>query len=232
MPDKRTRSALEWYRKKGPAGWTANVSAQHGEDLVDTILSINDLGRGVRNGRNDCAATRTKDQTRLATRSRMAWANPHGLHHRRASCSRASPAGRVLAWRGLLWGVRRRSGRCYGSGWRGPAGGCGSCGRAGRLPCACARPCGVRREKTLALATGDERCAAAAAGSSVSAKRIDILLSIGMPSAGVAQSVFPTSVNPSPMTNPRSPRVGSLSVRTTTVRPASLTCTGSSSTRR
>ena len=31
--------------------------------------------------------------------------------------------------------------------------------------------------ETLALATGDERCAAAAAGSSVSAKRIDILLS-------------------------------------------------------
>ena len=38
LPDDRTRSALEWYRKKGAAGWTANVSAQHGEDLVDTIL--------------------------------------------------------------------------------------------------------------------------------------------------------------------------------------------------
>jgi hypothetical protein len=38
LPDERTRSALEWYRKKGPAGWTANISAQHGEDLVDTIL--------------------------------------------------------------------------------------------------------------------------------------------------------------------------------------------------
>jgi AAA domain len=38
LPDERTRSALEWYRKKGSAGWTANVSAQHGEDLVDTIL--------------------------------------------------------------------------------------------------------------------------------------------------------------------------------------------------
>ena len=38
LPDSRTRSALEWYRKKGSAGWTANVSAQHGEDLVDTVL--------------------------------------------------------------------------------------------------------------------------------------------------------------------------------------------------
>ena len=38
LPDDRTRSALEWYRKKGPVGWTANVSAQHGEELVDTIL--------------------------------------------------------------------------------------------------------------------------------------------------------------------------------------------------
>ena len=37
----------------------------------------------VRNGRNDCAAARTQDQTRLAPRSRMAWANPHGLRHRR-----------------------------------------------------------------------------------------------------------------------------------------------------
>jgi hypothetical protein len=38
LPDARTRSALEWYRKKEPSGWTANVSAQHGEDLIDTIL--------------------------------------------------------------------------------------------------------------------------------------------------------------------------------------------------
>ncbi|HVH75636.1 MAG TPA: ATP-binding protein [Stellaceae bacterium] len=38
LPDERTRSALEWYRKKRPTGWTANVSAQHGEDLVDAIL--------------------------------------------------------------------------------------------------------------------------------------------------------------------------------------------------
>jgi hypothetical protein len=27
LPDERTRSALEWYRKKGVAGWTASVSA-------------------------------------------------------------------------------------------------------------------------------------------------------------------------------------------------------------
>ena len=38
MPDERTRSALEWYRKKGAAGWTANLSLQHGEDLVDAVL--------------------------------------------------------------------------------------------------------------------------------------------------------------------------------------------------
>jgi len=38
LPDNRTRSALEWYRKKGSANWTANVTLQHGEDLVDAIL--------------------------------------------------------------------------------------------------------------------------------------------------------------------------------------------------
>jgi AAA domain len=38
LSDERTRSALEWYRKKGAAAWTASVSAQHGEDLVDSIL--------------------------------------------------------------------------------------------------------------------------------------------------------------------------------------------------
>lgn len=27
LPDDRTRSALEWYRKKGAAAWTASVSA-------------------------------------------------------------------------------------------------------------------------------------------------------------------------------------------------------------
>jgi hypothetical protein len=38
LQDEPTRSALEWYRKKGAAGWTASVSAQHGEELVDAIL--------------------------------------------------------------------------------------------------------------------------------------------------------------------------------------------------
>jgi hypothetical protein len=38
LSDDRTRSALEWYRKKGQAGWAANVSAQHGEDLVNALL--------------------------------------------------------------------------------------------------------------------------------------------------------------------------------------------------
>lgn len=38
LPDERTRSALAWYRRAGPTRWTANVSAQLGEDLVDTIL--------------------------------------------------------------------------------------------------------------------------------------------------------------------------------------------------
>jgi hypothetical protein len=38
LPDERTRSALEWYRKRGSAGWAANVSAQHGEELVDAVF--------------------------------------------------------------------------------------------------------------------------------------------------------------------------------------------------
>lgn len=38
LPDDRTRSALEWYRKKGATAWTASVSQQQGEDLVDAIL--------------------------------------------------------------------------------------------------------------------------------------------------------------------------------------------------
>lgn len=38
LPDEPTRSALEWYRRKGAAAWTANVSAANGEDLVDAIL--------------------------------------------------------------------------------------------------------------------------------------------------------------------------------------------------
>jgi AAA domain len=38
LQDERTRSALEWYRKKGPAAWAANVTVHDAEDLVDTIL--------------------------------------------------------------------------------------------------------------------------------------------------------------------------------------------------
>jgi len=38
LQDQRTRSALDWYRKKGGAAWTASVSAANGEDLVDAIL--------------------------------------------------------------------------------------------------------------------------------------------------------------------------------------------------
>lgn len=38
LPDERTRSALEWYRKKGATAWTAAVSAPHGEDLVDAVV--------------------------------------------------------------------------------------------------------------------------------------------------------------------------------------------------
>lgn len=38
LSDERTRSALEWYRKKGVAAWTASVSAANAEDLVDAIV--------------------------------------------------------------------------------------------------------------------------------------------------------------------------------------------------
>ena len=38
LPDERTRSALEWYRKKGATAWTANVNARSAEDLIETIL--------------------------------------------------------------------------------------------------------------------------------------------------------------------------------------------------
>ncbi|MEX2515951.1 MAG: AAA family ATPase [Gammaproteobacteria bacterium] len=38
LSDERTRSALEWYRKKGAVAWTTNVSVANGEDLVDAIL--------------------------------------------------------------------------------------------------------------------------------------------------------------------------------------------------
>lgn len=38
LSDKPTRSALEWYRKKGTAHWSGSVSASIGEDLVNAIL--------------------------------------------------------------------------------------------------------------------------------------------------------------------------------------------------
>src|SRR5208282_4824491 len=44
---------------------------------------IDEPDRGIRNRREDRAAAGAKDQTRLAPRSRMAWANPYGLRHRR-----------------------------------------------------------------------------------------------------------------------------------------------------
>jgi hypothetical protein len=37
LSDERTRSTLDWYRKKGAAAWTANVSTEHCESLVDAI---------------------------------------------------------------------------------------------------------------------------------------------------------------------------------------------------
>ncbi len=37
LPDDRTRSALDWYRKRGEANWGAAVSATHAENLVDAI---------------------------------------------------------------------------------------------------------------------------------------------------------------------------------------------------
>ena len=38
LSDARSRSALDWYRKKGIAAWTANVSPAAGEELVNAIL--------------------------------------------------------------------------------------------------------------------------------------------------------------------------------------------------
>ena len=38
LKDERTRSALEWYRKKGATTWTANVSVASCEDLVNASL--------------------------------------------------------------------------------------------------------------------------------------------------------------------------------------------------
>lgn len=37
LPDDRARSALQWYRSRGAANWSANVSVTHGEQLVDAI---------------------------------------------------------------------------------------------------------------------------------------------------------------------------------------------------
>lgn len=37
LPDDPTRSALDWYRKRGEANWGAAVSATHAENLVDAI---------------------------------------------------------------------------------------------------------------------------------------------------------------------------------------------------
>ena len=38
LSDARTRSALEWYRKRGSTNWTAAVSAAHADDLVNAAL--------------------------------------------------------------------------------------------------------------------------------------------------------------------------------------------------
>jgi hypothetical protein len=38
LSDVPTRSALDWYRRKRAAVWTSKVSAQHAEDLVDSVL--------------------------------------------------------------------------------------------------------------------------------------------------------------------------------------------------
>lgn len=40
LPDDYTRSALQWYRKRGAANWSSSVTAQHGEQLVDSIFEI------------------------------------------------------------------------------------------------------------------------------------------------------------------------------------------------
>jgi hypothetical protein len=39
LADDRTRSALHWYRTRGAENWAANVSAAHGEQLVEAILT-------------------------------------------------------------------------------------------------------------------------------------------------------------------------------------------------
>ncbi|HTV38787.1 MAG TPA: ATP-binding protein, partial [Xanthobacteraceae bacterium] len=37
LSDEHARSALEWYRKRGANNWSANVTAAHGEQMVDAI---------------------------------------------------------------------------------------------------------------------------------------------------------------------------------------------------
>lgn len=39
LPDEATRSALEWYRRRGASKWAAPVTAAAGEELVDAIQS-------------------------------------------------------------------------------------------------------------------------------------------------------------------------------------------------
>jgi hypothetical protein len=38
LPDRRTRAALAWYRKKGPQSWTNSVTSGAGEELVKAIF--------------------------------------------------------------------------------------------------------------------------------------------------------------------------------------------------
>lgn len=38
LPDDRSRSALEWYRRRGAINWSAPVSVHHGEQLISAIL--------------------------------------------------------------------------------------------------------------------------------------------------------------------------------------------------
>ena len=74
LPDDRTRSALEWYRKKGAAGWTASVSAQHGENLVDTILQKAPRTAG------STRATREREKSSLAAVEKLEAHRFAGLH--------------------------------------------------------------------------------------------------------------------------------------------------------
>ena len=38
LPDENTRAALDWYRKKGPSAWAANVIGTLCDDLVDAVF--------------------------------------------------------------------------------------------------------------------------------------------------------------------------------------------------